>query len=206
MTIRIVALLLSTLFVSLSGCSSTQLVTSWSDASFSEKPVRKIFLVAVTENEMQRNLYEDIFAEQLRKINIDSIAAHTVISSANGRYEEDAIRDGIKATSADAALIARLTDINQQQRYVPPTYSYTPTFGYRRGFYDYYSRSHRVMVSPGYATTDTIVTLETTVFSTSTEKMIWAGSTRSFNPSSAQKLIKENAELIIKDMKASSLL
>ena len=96
--------------------------------------------------------------------------------------------------------------VEEKERYVPPTYEYEPVFGYGRGFYGYYGMSHRYVSTPGYYTTDTIVKLEAIVFSTQSEDMIWAGATRSFNPGSAAKIIKENVDIIINDMKESGLL
>jgi hypothetical protein len=62
-----------------------------------------------------------------------------------------------------------------------------PSFGYGYGYYGYYGRAYDTIYTPGYITEDTIVKLETTVYDSKTEKMVWAGGTRSFNPSSAKK-------------------
>ena len=126
--------------------------------------------------------------------------------SDSGGYTEEKIRSAVQKAGADAAIIARLADVEKKERYVPPTYEYEPVFGYGHGFYGYYGMSTRYVSMPGYTTTDTIVKLETVVFSTRSEKMIWAGATRSFNPSSATSVIKENTQIIINDMKESGLL
>lgn len=199
-------LLILSLFVLLSGCSSTKLVTSWSEPDFTEKPFNKLLIVAVMENELQRNLYEDEFVKKLQGSEVTGIAAYSVIPTKGTHYKESEIREAAEKTDVDAMLIARLVAIKKQERYVPPTYEYEPAFGHRRGFYGYYGMSYRYVSTPGYTTTDTIVELETTVFSTATEKMIWAGSTQSTNPSSAANVVEKNADLIIKDMKKSGLL
>jgi hypothetical protein len=188
-----------------SGCSTTKLVTSWSDPNFNELPIQKVLIVGVMKNDLNRRTYELQFAEQLGKEGITGIAAHLVISDSS-KYTEENIRSAVKQVGADAALIARLASVEKKERYVPPTYEYEPVFGYGPGFYSYYGMSHRYISTPGYTTTDTIVKLETVVFSTRAENMIWAGATRSFNPTSATSVIKENAQIIIKDMKESGLL
>ena len=197
--------ILSLIAFFLSGCSTTKLVTSWSDPNFNELPIQKVLIVGVIKNDLNRRAYESHFAEQLEKQGIVGTAAHQVISDSGG-YTEEKIRSAVQKAGADAAIIARLADVEKKERYVPPTYEYEPVFGYGHGFYGYYGMSNRYVSMPGYTTTDTIVKLETVVFSTRSEKMIWAGATRSFNPSSATSVIKENTQIIINDMKESGLL
>lgn len=197
-----VVLLISLLF---SGCSTTKLVTSWSDPNFNELPIQKILIVGVIKNDINRRAYETHFAEQLEEEGIVGIAAHLVISDSDA-YSERAIRSAVNNVGADAAIIARLVSVEKNQRYVPPTYEYEPVFGYGKGFYSYYGMSHRYISTPGYTATDTIVKLETVVFSTRSGNMIWAGATRSFNPTSPTSVIKENTEIIIKDMRKSGLI
>ena len=48
--------------------------------------------------------------------------------------------------------------------------------------------------------------IETRVYSVKTEKLIWAGKTKSVNASSSETVIKELAALVIKDMKNSGLI
>ena len=187
------------------GCSSTKLVNSWSDPNFAGQSIQKVLIVGVNKDEVNRRAYETHFAERLEKEGITGVPAHQVISDSK-KYTEEKIRSAVKEVGADAAIISQLVSVEEKERYVPPTYEYEPVFGYGHGFYGYYGMSHRYVSTPGYYTTDTIVKLEAIVFSTQTEEMIWAGATRSFNPGSAAKIIKENTDIIIKDMKESGLL
>ena len=197
--------IISLISLLLAGCSSTKLVTSWSDPNFTGQPIQKVLIVGVNKDEVNRRSYETHFAERLEKEGITGVPAHQVISDSN-KYTEEKIRLAVKEVGADAAIISQLVSVEEKERYVPPTYEYEPVFGYGHGFYGYYGMSHRYVSTPGYYTTDTIVKLEAIVFSTQTEDMIWAGATRSFNPGSAAKVIKENTDLIIQDMKESGLL
>ena len=198
-------LILTLLSLLSAGCSSTKLISSWSDPNFAGQPLQKVLIVGVNKDEVNRRAYETHFAERLEQEGITGVPAHQVIADAN-KYSEDNIRAAVKEVGADAAIISQLVSVEEKERYVPPTYEYEPAFGFGHGFYGYYGMSHRYVSTPGYYTTDTIVKLEAVVFSTQTEDMIWAGATSSFNPSSAEKVIKENTDIIIKDMKESGLL
>lgn len=189
-----------------SGCSSTKLVESWSAPGDEIKPIKKILVLALMHDDLHRRVYEDVFSKQITKDGVIGIPGYTVMPNRKDYDEEHEIRAAVKKTGVDAALLTRLVAVEKQERYTPPSYHYSPSFGYGNGLYDYYGMSYGAMYTPGYTTVDTVVSLETSVFSTATEKMIWAGSTRSFNPSSANSVITKNVELIIADMKKSGLI
>jgi hypothetical protein len=189
-----------------SSCSSTNLVESWSDSSLEMKPKEKILVLGIMENDLQRRQYEDVFVEQISKDGVIGVAGYTVMPNGEDYDDKNEIRAAVQKTAVDAALIARLVAITEETTVVPASYSYQPSFGSSYGLYDYYGRSYQASYTPGYTTTDTIVRLETTVFSTSTEEMIWAGTTRSFNPSSTKSVANKNANLIVKDMKKAGLM
>jgi len=193
-------------FLTLSGCSSTKLVQSWSETSFEGQPLKQILVIGIMRGDQQRRIYEDTFVRHLKDAGISGIAGYTLILDTEDYNDRAIIRDAVQKSGADSALIATLVSVKEKERHVPPSVYYEPMYGYRRGFYDYYGMSHRAVYSPGYTTVDTVVKLETTIFTLSPEKMIWAGTTESFNPPSPQKIIEENADIIIKSMKASNLL
>lgn len=191
----------------LAGCaSSTRLVTSWSDPEFAGADFKRIMVLAIMANDLQRRAYEDAFAKQLTRGDVTGIPSYTVMPELDGSEGKEEVRDAVQAVGADAVVIAQLVAVKQQERYVPPRVDYMPSYGFGYGFYGYYGMSYQTVYRPGYMTTDTIVKLETTVFDVASEKMVWAGETESFNPKSEQKVIEENVSLIISKMQDSGLL
>lgn len=189
-----------------SGCSSTKLVDSWSDPNLVEKPLERILVLGVMRDDMQRRVYEDGFVKRLSKRGVVGIAGYTVMPNREDYDEKDEIKAAVQTTQADAALIARLVAVDKEEQYIPPSYRHTPSIGYRRGLYDFYGMSYHLTYEPGRTITNTIVQLETTVFDTKTEKMIWTGATRSSNPSSTRSLVNSNADLIVADMKKAGIM
>jgi hypothetical protein len=188
------------------GCSSTKLVQSWGDPGYTGKPLRRILVLGVMQDDLQRRFYEDAFVKRISRDGVVGIAGYTLMPNRDDYNEQEDIRKAVQQSGADAALIATLVKAEQVERHVPPSVDYVPYFGIGYGFYDYWGMSHRAVYSPGYTTTDTIVKLETTVFATDSQKMIWAGVTESFNPSSQERLVNENADLIIKSMKKADIM
>ena len=194
-----------TLFL-LGGCATTKLVQSWSDPNYKGEPLQSFMVVGVMKDDVQRRVYEDQFVNRINSDDITAIPAYSLIDTNDDQYTKDELENAVRGAGVDGAIIARLVDIKEKQRYVQPTYEYEPMYGYGRGFYPYYGMSRRYVATPGYYTTDTIVELETVVFATSTGKMVWAGSTESTNPSSAESVIKKNADIIVKEMEKAGLL
>ncbi len=188
------------------GCASTQLVQSWQEPAFGDKPLEKILVLGVFENDLNRRLYEDGVVKALEKENRVGITGYSLMPNTSDYDEKEEIRAAVAKTGADAVMLATLLGVEKEETYLPPTVTYQPSMGFRHGMYDYYAVSYERVIDPGYTITNTIVKLEITVFSVKTEKMIWAGATRSFNPKSGSKLVTETAELITKDMKKVGLL
>ena len=109
--------------------------------------------------------------------------------------EKSVIESAISQSSADGILTTRLVDISRDQSYVPPSYNYAPI-----GFYDYYYPTYRMMFQPGYVVTNTTVILETNVYSAQTKELLWTGNTRSFNPSSADRVVEELSKIVVGEL------
>ncbi|MEA3291732.1 MAG: hypothetical protein U9Q71_05435, partial [Pseudomonadota bacterium] len=158
----------------LAGCaSSTKLVNSWNDPAFSGADYKRILVLGVMDDDLQRRAYEDAFVERISgKDGVVGIAGYTLMPDPDSYDEEHEVRAAVEQAGADAALLATLVGVKQQERYVPPRVDYMPSYGMGYGFYDYYGMSYQSVYRPGYMTTDTVVKLETTVFDTASEKMV----------------------------------
>lgn len=187
-------------FLLLSACSSTKLVSSWHKPDAAATPLKRILILGVMPTDLQRRTIEDAFVQRLAKESVTGIAGYTLMSNPQDYDEVADIREAVSQSDADAAMIIRLVSAEEQERYVPPTVDYMPSFGMGYGFYDYYGMSYQAVYRPGYKTIDQIVKLEATMFATETEDMIWAGGTESFNPPSTDAIVKENTNLMVENM------
>ncbi len=199
-------MILGVLILAMTGCASTKLVQSWEEPAFNDKPLEKILVLGVFKNDLNRRLYEDAVVKALEKENRVGITGYSLMPNTSDYDEKEEIVAAVGKAGADAVMLATLVGVKKEEKYMPPTVTYQPSMGFSHGMYNYYAVSYDRVVDPGYTVTNTIVKLEITVFSVKTEKMIWAGATRSFNPKSEEKLVKETAELITKDMKKVGLL
>ena len=189
------------------GCSTTSLVTSWSDPKYTGPALQKILVIGVIKDEIKRNSFEEEFSKLISGNGLTGIASYTMMPDLKSTDQKEEVLAVVDKVGADGVMIVTLQGVSKEQRDVPPSVNYMPSagFGYGMGMYGYYGMSHRAVYTPGYTVTDTVVRLDTKLFAVSTEKMIWAGKTESFNPSSAQTVISELASLVIKEMKKSGM-
>ncbi len=191
-----------------SGCASTKLVSSWSKPGFSGPPLKKLLVLAVSNNDMQRRLYEDSFAANLRSEGVDVITSYSLIETLGKSKEENTkfIKAAVTKTAADSVLIVTLAGIENEEQYVPASTVHVAGRGGAYGMFGYYGHSHRIIHQSAYTLTNTTVKLHTAVFEAQTEEMLWAGDTQRLNPDSASVAIQENIKLISTEMKKAGLL
>ncbi len=204
---RIVLFLVVSLFT-FSGCASTKLVSTWSQPGFSGPSLKRVLILAVSNNEMRRRIYEDSFVQKLQAEGVEAIASHTMVATLDKDKEESKklIKAAVAQAAADSVLVTTLTGVENDEQYVPASTVYVPRRGGAYGMYGFYGYSHGVIYQPGYTIDNTTVKLHATVFSAKTGEMLWAGDTRSLNPDSARAVIHENIELINAAMKKDGLL
>ena len=190
----------------LAGCSSTELVTRWSDPGYHGAPMRKILVIGLLKDELHRRNLEQALVQRLQEAGVDPVTGYRLIPDPAVADDREKLKGLVAAAGVDGVLIARLKGVDREETYVPPRTEVVPSMGLGYGYYGYYHMSFQAVYQPGYTRTDTIVRLESQLFSAGDGKLLWAGETRSFNPDSASTVARELAELVVKDIRRSGLI
>lgn len=201
------ALILIPIFVA--SCASTEITGKWKDKEYT-KPITKVLVIGMSKDLPRRRMYEDALVEQFKEKGITAVSSATIFQP-DQELKEDVLGPVLKKESFDAVLITRLVNVEKDTRYVPgtynhPAYYYRPPDDYYHGFYDYYYRTRPMVYSPGYLVNDTIVSLETNVYETSKNQLIWSLTSDSFNPNNANQVIEELSKIIIKQLEKDGLI
>lgn len=196
------------IFLVMTGCggSSTHLVQSWQEPSFEDKPLGKILVLGVFNEDESRQLYENGVVNALEDNGGTAVAGYTLMPNVGDYDEKEEIIAALEKSNADAVMIATLVGFDEKEDYRAPQAAYVPTMGMGFGMSDYYAVSYSRVYDDGHTVTETTVKLEITVFSAKTRKMVWAGSTKSVNPKSSGELVKNVSGLILEDMKKDGFL
>lgn len=201
-----IALLLPLLGLTACG-SSTRLVDRWSDETLvGNLNLEKVLVLGIFQDEIQRRAFESAFADQVNKGGHEAVAGYTLMPEQQDYDEKSDIEAAVKQVAADAVLITSLKSASKQQRYVPPSVDYIPSMGMGYGYGAYYGAAYQAVYRPGYTVTDSIVQLETRVYSVENEKLVWAGNTESVNSASGAKITEELVKLVTDDMRKSGFI
>ena len=95
------------------------------------------------------------------------------------------VRQKLGAAGIDGFVLMRLIGQKQQTTYVPGTWSPSP-WGYWRAAY-----------SPGYLRTDTLVSIETLVYSLRRDGVLWGGLSETINPNRIDSFVTEVADAAV---------
>ena len=128
-----------TSLAALASCTaSTQLTSSWTDPTASQRSYKKIVVVGVTTRTPARRMYEDSFVQELQSRGITALSSYSL--TGEGQLDKDAAAAKLKEIGADGVIVTRLVDQETYQTYYPPTYSSVAApSAYYGGWYGYYS-------------------------------------------------------------------
>ena len=177
--------------ITMSACASTQFVTTWKSPDahpIDTGPGAKVVAVVVQDDEAGRRRSEEQLATELASRGLASVASYTLISG-DDVMDEDAAKAAFEEAGAVAAVVMRVVSVEEAARYTPSTYYAQPYYrGYWGGYYGY---GWGAVYAPGYLSTDTTVAIETLVYDLEQNVLLWAGTSKTTNPTNRSAFIAE---------------
>ena len=186
---------------------STSLIESWHDeTSVKEPKLKSVLVLGVFQDDTTRRAFENSFAESVVAGGGQAIAGYTLLPEESDYDEEEEIVAAVLNSNVDAVLITHLKDVSDEERYVPPRADYAPAMAYGGYYGSYYGSAYHRVYTPGYTVVDTVVSLETRVYSVNPKKLVWAGNTKSINSASSETIAGELVKIVVDDMRSSGLI
>lgn len=188
----------------LAACASTSIQNEWRAQDDTGPALRKVLVIGVAKREDVRRTFEDGFAMALRSRGVDAVSSHTTVLAADPE-SADKVREAVKATGADGVLMTRLVKVDRETQ--TTTIAQPVVMPAHYNMYGYYPRMWVGAYGPPMTVTYDVATLETRVFRTTTEKLVWVGGTETFAPSSnVRKETEAFSKLIIEALARAKLL
>ena len=178
-------------------CTTTKPTTEWRDKSYAGGTLNNLLIVGIADRVTARRAYENTFVDRLNDEKIKATAAFAIMPE-NAQPTEANIKAVIKDIRFDAVLVTHLVGVDEKTVYRPGVY--------RDSFYGYYGHVGGYVYQPGYYTRHKLVRLETNLYDTRTEKLIWSMQTETMDPASDQNLIDSKIKTVVKRLKAQGLL
>lgn len=189
---------------SLASCGGTKLTSVWKDTTY-EGTIDKLMVVAITENTRNRLIFERQFVEEFKKIGIEAIASVDVTPKDSGA-NDDVILAEARKRDISMILVTHLIGVEDKEVYHPPQTYTVPSRGYYNHFHSYYPRVYEYVHEPGYYTKHKSVNLETNLYETRTQKLIWSVTSETLDPDSVNTIIESLSKVVIKDLRKQKLL
>lgn len=192
-----------TLALSTTACTgSTTFVSSW--RSPTAKPLQaknvKVVAVVVMRDLATRRAAEDKLASEITKRGGDGIPMYKLVNESNTSNEQSA-HDALERAGIQGAIVMRPLGVELQAS--PMDYAHSPYNTYWSGYYTYGWSSP--WGDPSTQVYDTVVWVETLIYSLKQNQLVWAGRSNTVNPSSLSALISDLAAATAEELNQLSL-
>ncbi len=188
--------------------AAAKLLVSWKNRAYSGQKPHRVLVLGMSGNPEIRADFEDDLSTAIKGDGLEAIPGNTIFfRPRSGELDRDYLDGQIRDFKIDAVLVSRLVRVDKTVTNIPG-YSYVVPYAYYRSFYGFYGAIYQQVYSPGYLREDTAVRVETNFYSATppNEELIWTGTSDSFNPKSAQKVIDGVVKLIVKELKKQDIL
>jgi hypothetical protein len=182
------------------GCSTTSFKSTWRNPTAGPITLQgqKVAALVMTSNETMRRDGEDALARELAARGVRGFPGYQLTGGKEVK-DSEVLRKKLGEMGIDGAVVMRVIDTREEVNYIPGG----PMYGSMWGYWDY---GWAMMSSPGYLTTDTIVSVETLVYSLRDDKLLWGGVSQTIDPSNLDSFIKEIAKGASQEMKNAGVI
>lgn len=192
--------------IALAACASTTFTSTWKapDAPPVDPRGREVAAVFISTDEASRRAAEDELVRKLNEHGAHGVPAYSLIPSTD-------LRDMalVKKRLADAGIegVVTMRVIDEKEKTTVTYGSPRPAFApYYWSFTGYWGYGWDTAYTPTQVTTNTILRIETLVYSLKRDALVWAGTSRTTDPSAVTRLVEEVADAAAKEMKKQGVL
>jgi hypothetical protein len=193
-------------FVMLSACATTGFVSTWKapDAAPLQLSGAKVAAVVMIRNEAARRAAEDALAREITAHGAQGVPMYTIQPEARPDNEQ-AVRAAVEGAGVAGAVVMRPVGKEKEVVATPVAYGGPMYGGYWGGYYGYGWGSPYAYGGTEIRT-DTIVSIETLVYSLRQNKLVWAGQSRTTNPTGVDQLVKETSTAVALELQKQGLI
>ena len=200
------ALLLLAIASTFTACATvSKIAGAWKDPEYQGGAFHKILVIGLGRNADNSRLYEETLVRALQAKGVVAASGYRVLPVIASLSEDD-IRQTVKEGQYDGVILTRLLAVDENTHYVPPQAYVVQSGPPSRSYFGYYSSSRRLVLEPGYLSTETIVRLETNLYDGRTERLVWLGHSKTFDPKSVRDAIESVTRAITKRLEKDGMI
>ena len=190
--------ILCCLMILIESCSTSVLVDEWNDPSFHESPLKKILIIAIRKNPIQRRIWEDAFVGELSKKGVISTSSYKLFPDA--LPDTDQVIETVQKNSFDGILVTRILQKETETHYIESYVTSESKLRYNP-FRNSYSTYYRDVEHPGFVDSSIVDRrgIEVWVIRDK-ERIIW-GATSNTPEGNSLETVKNNiVDLVIPEL------
>jgi len=180
--------------LAVTACASTKLTSVRKDPGYVGGPVQKVFVMVFATKPTVRNMIENEFVKQLRARGTGAVPGYSIVPF-DQMLEKETIASKVKDLGVDAVLITRVIG-RKGVRIAGPGETW----------YDHYNMSFRYVQAPAYTTEEDVVLVETDLYETRTEKLIWSAQSETLAMGIDPGRIKDFVKIMVEKLKEDKLI
>lgn len=193
---------------SATGCASLSLVSSTLNTTLPAKHYQKLLVVGITEKPEMRQVFEEVFASELRERGLNGIASYS-ITGINEKPSRDSLAEAVKKSQSDGVIVTRLVSFKRNTE-VKTGFIMTD-----RGIAEYYGFSDFYNIPVTYATfvhqpvevlRSTKASFETNLFDAVSGRLVWTGRSTAVDPEGTITISRELSRVVFREMSKDGLL
>ena len=188
------------LAIGLGGCGNTKITDAWEDSAAEPRPMEKIVVVGLIDDNVTKHVFEDMFAKALRDRGNDATAAYTVVK-AGPNTNPDSLVSVLRAAGFHAVLTARSLGEEMVETQTMGSAYYMPQSYYQWG--SYYSMSYGAVMSTSYTERSEKVVVEANLFDLGSERLLWAVRSKTTKTGKVKEGVNDYTRTIIPELAKS---
>jgi hypothetical protein len=188
------------LFATVAACASTTFVSTWKapDAQALDPRGHKVAAVFISSDEAGRRIAEDVLVRKLSEHGAQGVATYSLIPSAK-LSDMSFVKQRLAEEGVDGVLTLRVID--EKERTTITVAGPSPVFDpYYWRFSDYWGYGWGYPYEPARVSTETVLRVEALVYSLQRDELLWAGTSRTVNPSNLEKFVARLADQAAEEM------
>ena len=199
------AVLVTSLVLIGTASAGTKFDSTWRNPDAKPESFRgkKVMALVVSDEEASRRGAEDELAHQITLRGPQGVAAYRILPGGKAHDKETA-KAAFEKEGAVGVVVMRALGREQEMTSQGGTMWYT-SGSYSSFWGGYWGTGWNAVYTPGYLNTETIVTVETLVYSLGQDKLIWGGRSKTTNPKRVDDAIHDLANKVANEMKKAGL-
>jgi hypothetical protein len=191
------------------GCTpATKVTASWKSPKAGEKSYKSVFVAALMGNTIAKSTLENDIATVLNNHQISTVKSMDEFppTFANDSVAKEDMMGVVRKQGSDAILTISVLKKETESRYVSGGYAPLNRYGWYGNFWGYYNYWHPYAFNESYYTRDEIYYLETNLYDTNSEVLLWSAQSQTYTFNGLANFSKEFAKGIVEKMKTDGIL